>query len=35
MKVLHFRKVAMEDVLDSPATVYKERDTQEGQKLPT
>ena len=28
-------KMAMDDVLDSPATVYKEQDTQEGQGLPT
>lgn len=35
MNVLHFSKMAMEDVLDSLATLYKERDTQEGQGLPT
>ena len=27
--------MAVEDVRDSPATVYKERDTQGGQGLPT
>ena len=35
MNDLHFSKMAMEDVLDSPATVYKERDTQGEQGLPT
>ena len=34
MNVLHFSKMAMEDILDSQATVYKERDTQGGQGLP-
>ena len=28
-------KMAMDDVLDSPATAYKERDTQGGQGLPS
>ena len=35
MNVLHFSKMAMEDVLDSPAAAYKERDTQGGQRLPS
>ena len=35
MYKLHFSKMAIEDVRDSPATVYKERDTQGEQGLPT
>jgi len=35
MNVLHFSKMAMDDVLDSQATVYKEQDTQGGQGLST